>query len=1353
MSHVEEQVAALPLAEKRALLTELLRQEGSKVHISPLSFAQQRLWFLAQLEPDNPSYNLRQALRLRGELDINALEQTINHIIARHESLRTRFKTVDGQPVQIVSSHHEIDLIFANLEDLPEAEREPEARRLAYAEAWSPFDLSRDYPIRATLVRLDDDHHWLLLTMHHIAGDGWSMGIFSKELSSVYNSITTNRPIELPELPIQYTDFAEWQREWLQGEVFEEQMGYWKKSLAGAPPELKLPTDHPRPAHQSFQGASRSIKLSQNLSQDIAEFSRREGATLFMTMLAAFQSLLFRYTGQKDVVVGTPIAGRNQVEIENLIGFFVNTLALRTNFAGSPTFRQLLQRVKETTLGALAHQDLPFERLVRELNPEREGNHSPIFQVMFGMQNEPGSTLSLRGLTISREPLLARTAKFDLTLFVSETPDGLTCRFEYSTDLFEEATIKRMLANLETLLEGIVENPERAVWQLPLLTEAEQAQLAEWNSTQTDFPKEQCIHQLFAQQATESANMVALDFGDQQLTYVELDRRANQLAHYLRKRGVGPDDIVGLCVERSPEMFVGVLGILKAGGAYLPLDPAYPRERLSFILQDGRARVLLTQEHLQSTLSSQSVDTILLDKDWEEIERESTNDPASFVTPENLAYVMYTSGSTGKPKGVAVTHRSVVRLVQETNYAHFGPDEVFLQFAPLSFDASTFEIWGSLLNGCRLVVMPPGLVSLENLGEAITRHGVTTLWLTAGLFHQMVETQLESLRGLRQLLAGGNVLSVAHVQQAARELNGCQLINGYGPTENTTFTCCYSVMPGEHFTNSVPIGFPVSNTQVYILDDHMQQVPIGVVGELYTGGAGLAAAYLNDPALTAEKFVPHPFANEPGARLYRTGDRARYRDNGSIEFLGRKDHQVKLRGYRIELSEIEIAIKEHPAVQEAVVMVGQSASGDKYLVGYVVADPNYPEFQNGAMTNELKGLLKNTLPDYMVPAYFVALDKLPLMPSGKIDRRALPAPDGTRPELQEAHIAPRDDLERRLANVFEKLLGVQSVGIRDNFFDLGGHSLLAVRLVSEIEKEVGQRLPLVSFFQGANIEYLASLLRKDVRSLSWPTLVEIQKGGDGVPLFCVSMPNVNALGYRTLARYLGQEQPVFGLQTQYPEDLDGEEYSQDAVDRIATDYLEALRALRPQGPYQFIGICRGAHIAYEMARRLEQEGQQVALLGILDTWVVENTYSIFFYLEHYAGRLVWLRRLDFRNQLSFIRKKARGALTRISSLGRGEEVKRRRNPLHEIYFPGPDFVPRTYNGRIAVFRAHEQPRQRIRDLYLGWGRLALGGVDVHFIPGRHTSVLKEPHVEGLANELKQRLVQSSDKDAQKAQRS
>jgi aspartate racemase len=1342
-------VSDLSLKERRALLSDLLREDGGDAEAFPLSFTQQRLWFLAQLEPNNPSYNVPQTLRLKGALNVDILEQAINTIVARHESLRTVFKEVNGQPVQIVSPEHQVKLLFKDLKGLPPAEREPEARRLAIAEAQRPFDLTRDYSLRAVLVRIEDDDHWLLLTMHHIASDGWSMGLLTRELSIIYEALATNQPIDLPELPVQYADFGEWQREWLQGEVLEEQLRYWLDSLAGAPAKLELPTDRPRPAQQSFHGASVSLRLSQKLSESLTEFSRREGVTLFMTTLAAFQTLLFRYTGQTDIVVGSPIAGRNRVEIESLIGFFVNTLALRTNVSDNPTFRQLLGRVKEVALGAYAHQDLPYEKLVEELNPERNVSHSPIFQVMFGMQNAPRETPSLSELTITRVPLPSVTAKFDLTLFLSESASGLNCWLEYNTDLFDETTIARMLRHFERLLQGIVDDPEKRLSTLPLLTDAERAQLlVQWNDTETEYGADRCIHEVFDSQVERMPNSIAVVSETERLSYVELNRRANQLAHYLRKRGVGPDERVGLCVERSNEMLVGVLGILKAGGAYLPLDPAYPLERLSFMLEDGGAKVLLTQEHLQERLRAHCAETIFIDKDWEAIARESGIGPESVGTSENLAYVMYTSGSTGKPKAVGITHRSVLRLVKETNYAQFGPNEVLLQFASLSFDASTFEIWGSLLNGGRLVVMPPELESLTKLGEAINRHGVTTLWLTAGLFHQMVETELESLRGVRQLLAGGEALSVPHVEQAARELKGCQLINGYGPTENTTFTCCYRVKPDERFVGSVPIGFPVSNTRVYILDDELEPVPIGVVGELYAGGGGLAVGYLNDSALTAQRFVPDPLSGKLGARLYRTGDRARYRADGSIEFLGRIDHQIKLRGYRIELGEIEATLREHPGVQDAAVLVGHSAQGNEHLVGYVVADVNHPEFQSNSNANQLKEHLKKKLPDYMVPGHFIFLEKLPLTPNGKIDRGSLPLSDANRSEQEEAYIAPHDDLERRLVRIWEKLLGVEPVGIRDNFFDLGGHSLLAVRLVSEIEKEVGQRLPLASFFQGANIESLARLLREDVSSISWPTIVEIQPGGSNPPLFCVSMPNVNALGYRSLAGHLGAHQPVFGLQSQHPEDLEGE-YSQVAVDRIATEYLQALRAVRPTGPYQFVGLCRGAHIAYEMARRLEQEGQDVALLGILDTWVGENTYNHFWYLEQYWIRLVYLARLGLREQLSFIKKKTRDALTNLGrqiSIFVGAEgfAKQKRNPLYDLYFPGPDFVPRTYEGRIAVFRVHEQPRNRIRDPQLGWGKLARGGVDVHIIRGGHASLLKEPHVQGLAAELRKYLLQCSE---------
>ena len=1337
MSGNVAKVSDLSLKERRDLLSTLINDEKGSAETFPVSFAQQRLWFLSQLEPDNPSYNLPQILRLKGELNVDALEETINAIIARHESLRTTFREVDGEPVQIVSNVHQIKLGFTDLKGLPETDREDEARRLAVAEVRRPFDLSRDHPLRAVLVRIDDDDHWLLLTMHHIVSDGWSMGIFTRELSNIYEALVTNQDIGLSELPVQYPDFAEWQREWLQGEVLDEHLDFWLKSLAGAPAMLKLPTDHPRPAQQSFQGASISRKLSPQLSQSLIELSQRQGVTLFMTTLAAFQTLLFRYTGQDDIVVGTPIAGRNREEIEGLIGFFVNTLAMRTDVSGNPTFRQLLGRVKEVALEAYEHQDLPFEKLVEELNPERNVSHAPVFQVMFGMQNVPRDTPSLSGLTITRMSLPSVTAKFDLTLFISETATGLNCWLEYNTDLFEETTISRMLRHFEHLLEAIVADPDRPILRLPLLTPAERAELlTQQNATESDFPK-QSINTAFEKQVERTPNSVAVVSEYGKLTYAELDRRANQLAHHLQKAGVGPGDLVGLCIERSAEMLVSLLGILKTGAAYLPLDPSYPQERLSLMLEDGKIKVLVTQERLEEKLPSHAAKTIFIDSDWETIARESGESFNTAATTEDLAYVMYTSGSTGKPKAVAVTHQSVLRLVKQTNYARLGADEVFLQFAPLSFDASTFEIWGSLLNGGQLVLMPPGLVSLAQLGEAIRHYGVTTLWLTAGLFQQMVETELESLRGLRQLLAGGDALPVPHVEQIARELKDCQLINGYGPTENTTFTCCYPVQREERFAGSVPIGFPVSNTQVYILDTQLEPVPVGVVGELYTGGAGLAIGYLNDAALTAERFVPNPFSAVSGSRLYRTGDYARFKADGSIEFIGRIDHQVKLRGHRIELTEIEVALKQHVAVRDAVVVMRRSGHGNKHLTAYIIADSDLPEPK---MAGELKSLLKQSLPDYMVPSYFLFLEEFPLTPNGKIDRRGLPVPPETRPELEEAHIAPRDDLETRLARIWERVLEVQSVGVRDNFFELGGHSLLAVRLVSEIEKELGQRLPLVSFFQGATIEYLAGLLRQGVSSISWPTLVKIQANGSKAPLICVSMPNVNALGYRSLARYLGDDQPVFGLQAQYPEDLEGE-HSQAAVDSIATDYLEALRAVQPHGPYQFIGLCRGAHIAFEMARRLEHEGEEIAFLGIIDTWVMENTYNYFWQVEYYATRFAWLTLLGLKNKLNLVKKKAGNNLDKTGDgapVITAESAERKQKPF-KVYFPGPDYVPTSFGGRISVFRARRQPRNRIRDLNLGWGKLAKGGVDVYFIPGDHGNVLKEPHVQGLAAELKKCL--------------
>jgi aspartate racemase len=1314
-----KQVDGLSLEEKRKLLADLLQQQALEPKRVPLSFAQERLWFLTQLAPENPSYHLPFSLRLSGDLNVAALEKSINAIIARHETLRTKFVAVEGEPFQFVSAKATATFELLDLTSFAEGEAELELKRLMTSIAERPFDLARDYPVRASLLKLADDDHVLLVTMHHIISDAWSVGIFTHELSSFYNAFTTDGVVEPPELPIQYSDFVQWQRDWLQGDALKEQLAYWVSQLAGAA-KLNLSTDHVRPKLQTHRGAHLSFTLPADLTDKLKKLSNTEGATLFMTLLAAFKVLLFRYTGEQDIVVGSPIAGRNRIETEPLIGFFVNSLALRTDLSGNPTFRQLINRVKEVAVSAYAHQDLPFEKLVEALNPVRDVSQTPVFQVMFGLQNAPRATADLHNLNVRRIPTEVCAAKFDLTLLLSDTANGLSGWFEYNTDLFESSTIERLKTHFEVLLASAAATPDVSIAALPLIGAQEQQQiLLDWNNTETSYPRDKCIQDLFEEQVRRNPSAVALVFKDRQLTYDELNKRANRLAQHLKKQGVGPEVIVGLALDRSVEMIVGLLAILKAGGAYLPLDPSYPRERLAFMIEQTNARIILTQKHLVERLPSSQASLIVLDVESSDLQSEDERNPDTAGAPENLAYVIYTSGSTGQPKGVSVTHRNVVRLVKETNYARLASDEVFLQFAPVTFDAATFEIWGALLNGARLVVPAPGIESLANLGDTMQRHKVTTLWLTAGLFHQMVDSELEKLQGLNQLLAGGDVLSVPHVEKA-RRLLGCQVINGYGPTENTTFTCCERVTQ-ENVGTSVPIGRPIANTEVYVLSRDMQLVPVGVAGELFIGGDGLARGYLGAADATAEKFLPNPFATKPGERIYRTGDQVRYRSDGSIEFLGRLDQQVKIRGYRIELGEIELALSQHNAVRECVVTSQTSKLGERRLAAFVV-----PVAGETAAVDELKKFLNEKLPEYMVPSFIGTVDQLPLTENGKIDRDALPNIE----ELiskDKVFVAPQTELERKLAATWIKVLGLEQVGVHDNFFDVGGYSLLAVKLVNEIEKELGKSIPLMTLFETATIAGLAGVLSDDSKPQAWPTLVNIQAGDSTKPLFCVSAPNVNALGYVSLARALGTEQTVFGLQAQYPEDAESE-HSQFVVENIAAEYLQALQAEQPHGPYQLIGMCRGAHIAYEMACRLREQGETVSLLGVLDTFVMENTYNYFWYLEHYVRRFRFWLRLPAKGKIDFINSQWRKVVPNRNSP---------ENVLHRVYFPGPDFEPKTYAGRILVLRVVKQPRNRISSKDLGWSRLARGGVDVRMISGTHGTLLREPHVRVLASELKE----------------
>jgi amino acid adenylation domain-containing protein len=948
-----EIVAALQLAKRtQTNSAPAIKRLPIKQDYQP-SFAQERLWFLDQLEPDNPFYNMPLVLSLEGKLSKSSLLSSLQAIISRHDALRTHFENRQGQLVQVVDDSTSFEVLQEDISNLPDVAREKELQVLVKKESLLPFDLEKDSLVRASLIRLSEDKHVLLFTMHHIISDAWSLSVLYGELTAYYAAFSSGRQPKLQSLAVQYTDFAAWQREWLSGHVLESQLVYWRKQLADLP-TLALPLDYPRPALQSFNGAMIQHDLSQKLSQQLQDFSQQEGVSLFMTLLAAFTVLLKRYSGQQDIVVGSPIANRTLAELEGLIGFFVNSLVMRTDVSGNPSFRELVQRVNKIALGAFDHQDLPFEKLVDEIQPERDLSQNPLFQVMFALQNTPMEALEFKGLTLQAMPQKIRTTRFDLEVHVWEQTGFLSISLIYNTDLFDEATIARLFSHYQHLMQEMMAAPDRNIDDIAVLQAQEYQQIVtEWNQTSTDYPRDKTVAELFEIQAAATPDATAVEYEGKQLSYAQLNDASNQLAHYLQDRGVVPEELVGISIERSLEMVIGLLAIVKAGGAYLPLDPDYPQSRLAFMLEDAQIKIILSTSSPQSRLPSFSGTTICLDTEWSSIEKESTATPVSSANASSLIYVIYTSGSTGLPKGTSIEHRSVVRLIKDTNYVELGPDEVFLQFAPVAFDASTFEIWGSLLNGAKLVVFPAGRTHLEKLSDIIQEKGVTTLWLTSALFSQMVDNHLSSLSGVQQLLAGGEALSLPHVNKMLAQLSGGRrLINGYGPTENTTFTCCHVMKADSQLQQNVPIGRPISNTTVYILDTDMKPVPVGVPGELYIGGDGLARGYLNQPQMTAEKFVADPFSKDPAARLYATGDRVRYQNDGSIEFIGRIDYQVKVRGYRIELGEIESTLNAHQAVHDTVVIVREDEPGDKRLVAYTVPATQWVEKISSTQSGE-----------------------------------------------------------------------------------------------------------------------------------------------------------------------------------------------------------------------------------------------------------------------------------------------------------------------------------------------------------------------------------------------------------------
>jgi amino acid adenylation domain-containing protein len=1119
MDNVSDKKSRLSSA-KRALLEQRLRGVSDSSQPSrgiprrphqesaPLSFAQQRLWFLDQLQPGNSSYNVSRHMRIRGSLDTDALGRALTALVERHESLRTVFRVQGNEPVQIIESPQAVPLPLIDLSELSAEEREKETARLANEHANISFNLAQGPLLDTKLIRLGAEDHNLFLVMHHIVTDAWSTALLIRELVALYEAFRANEPSPLGELPIQYADFAVWQREFLSGETLEKQLSYWKHQLAGTPAMLELPLDRPRPSVQSFRGAFESFDLSANLNAALKDLARQEGATLFMALLAAFQILLWRHTRQDDIVIGAPIANRTRKETESLIGFFVNTLVMRTALTADLTFRELLRKVKETTLAAYSHQDLPFEKLVEEIQPERSLSHNPLFQVTLSLQNVP-QALGLGNFVVDPMGFDGSTTRLDLEAYFWDLPEGLAGQFVYSTDLFERRTIQRLLGRFQILIAGLIRNPDGLISELPLLTPAEREQLLPERRLEKSSvvptqdhgrdARATCIHKVFERQVEQSPERPAICYEEDRLSYDELNRRANRLAHYLIARGAGPERLIGLCVERSVDLVVSVLGILKSGAAYVPLDPAYPPDRLSLIARDAALALVLTQKSLSEALKDSAAEIICIDEQAEEIAKSIDQNPELELDSRTAAYVIYTSGSTGTPKGVAVTHKNVARLMEVTaSLFNFDADDVWTLFHSYAFDFSVWEIWGALFYGGRLVVVP-FLVSRapEDFYELLCREKVTVLNQTPSAFRQLMQAETnvaESNRlSLREIIFGGEALELRSLKPWVDRHGDSRprLVNMYGITETTVHVTYRPLTTAEIENDSRSlIGRPLGDLQVYILDRQQQLAPIVVAGEMYVGGAGVARGYLDRPELTAERFVPNPFSTQPGARLYRTGDLARFTTSDEheceLEYLGRVDRQVKVRGFRIELGEIESVLGEHETVLDCLV-IPAPGSADQQLLAYVIAAPD-----QSTSTETLRGFLKTRLPQYMVPASFVSLDSWPLTPNGKIDERALPLPDTSRTHLDGDFVAPRTDTEALLANLWSDVLRVETIGVYDNFFDLGGHSLLATQVMSRIRETFNVNMPLRYFFERPTVAGLAEFLR-DAGSADQNVMPEIKR--------------------------------------------------------------------------------------------------------------------------------------------------------------------------------------------------------------------------------------------------------------------
>ncbi|PNJ95094.1 non-ribosomal peptide synthetase [Cylindrospermopsis raciborskii C04] len=1336
----------------------------------PLSFSQSRLWFLDLLEKENAAYNISVAFRLEGDLNVDALQESWQNIIQRHEVLRTTFDNVQGSPIQIVHDWSELKLTIRNLSCLDFQTQQETLRKSIQEVVITPFNLNQLPLLRIHLYQLSADVSVLLLVIHHIIADGWSLGVMVKELSLFYTAICQRNIPSIPPLSIQYGDFANWQREVFQKTQLPIQLAYWKQKLTGANQILELPTDYPRSPIPSYQGSAVNFAINPQTTQEFKKLCESQGATLFMGLLAVFSILLMRYSGQEDLLIGTPIANRNRKQTEDLIGFFVNTLVIRNNLSGNPNFINLLSITKEETLQAYAHQDVPFEKIVEEINPQRNLSQHPLFQVMFVWQNAPMNKLELPNLQLSPWRLEQRLAKFDLTLLMTETEQGIDGTWEYRTDLFAPETINRMIGHFETLLKGIIAEPQKPITHLPILTSHEKNQLLfQWNQTQFEYPlyqQNKCLHQLFELQVEKTPNNVAVVFKNQSLTYFQLNQRANQLAHYLQAKGIGPETLVGVCLERSEQLIISILAVLKAGGAYVPIDPAYPSDRLEFLFQDSGIVLLITQRKVISQLPECGAEIIILEDIAKQIEGNNSQTPAVNILPENAAYVIYTSGSTGKPKGCIVTHANVIRLFNSTTtWFNFHSEDIWTLFHSYAFDFSVWEMWGGLLYGGQVVVVPHWTVrSPKDFLQMLATHKVTVLNQTPSAFKQIISVvqQKPEKLSLRYVIFGGEALELADLQPWIELYGDMQpeLINMYGITE-TTVHVTYRPITQKDIINNLNyrasvIGQSIPDLELYILDENLDPTPIGVAGEIYIGGAGVTRGYLQQPGLTAQRFIPHVHSKNPGSRLYRSGDLARHLPDGEIQYLGRADQQIKIRGFRIELGEIEAVLAQHPNVLNAVVVVSGDSSATNSLIAYYVSTEK--QFTSSGV---LRDFLKEKLPDYMIPNSFIVLDHLPMTPNGKIDRKLLAGLNINRTFDAHQHVSPRTLLEYKLVEIWEEILQVRPIGVTENFFDLGGHSLLAIRLIAAIEQKLKCNLPVVSLFREGTIEKIALLLDQDHQKASNHSdiLIPLQTQGDLLPLFLVHQAGGYGLSYSVLAEKLavgmGKKLPIYAIQSP---GLDGKQSPLESIEEMANTYIHTIREIQPHGPYLLGGHSLGGLIAFAMASQLEAMGEQIERVLIIDTHPPMPTDETIASLEDNAGIICFM----VEQIALFFNKNVTINYQTISSLDQDSQLDYVAQTLeqHNLIPPnsGNSLIARlikVYKANLRASVVYQPPVNRSNitlfitpslaakfpnDPTVGWQKLTTQKVQVCRVMGEHQTMLKEPEVENLVTEIMATLV-------------